>query len=91
MQAQYDPSDPQQQLQIPFGDAASMQRQMLAWQMQQLRPVRAGQLQLPYHSHDNPVAQHQDGSPPGMVILLYSCQHSIGCLNKHMGVHSGCM
>ena len=40
-------------------DAASLQRQMLTWQMQQLRPVRPQplQLQLPYTSRDNPVAQ----------------------------------
>lgn len=60
-QAQYQPlaiMGPQQhQQQSSADDAASMQRQMLAWQMQQLRPVRQQPLQPPYTSHVNPVAQ----------------------------------
>ena len=49
----------QQQQQQPAGagDFGSMQRQMLAWQMQQLRPLKQQPLQLTYN---NPVAQ-QDG------------------------------
>ena len=62
-QAQYEPlalMGPPQQQQGAGGDVGSMQRQMLAWQMQQLRPVRQQPLQLAYTSHVNPVAQ-QDG------------------------------
>ena len=64
-QAQYEPlalmgPHHQQQQQAGGGDVGSMQRQMLAWQMQQLRPVRQQPLQLAYTSHINPVAQ-QDG------------------------------
>lgn len=66
-QAQYEPlalmsphQQQQQQQQAGGGDVGSMQRQMLAWQMQQLRPVRQQPLQLAYTSHVNPVAQ-QDG------------------------------
>ena len=64
-QAQYEPlalmgPQQQQQQQAGGGDVGSMQRQMLAWQMQQLRPVRQQPLQLVYTSHVNPVAQ-QDG------------------------------
>jgi len=63
-QAQYEPlalmGPQQQQQQAAGGDVGSMQRQMLAWQMQQLRPVRQQPLQLAYTSHVNPVAQ-QDG------------------------------
>lgn len=76
MEAQYDSMGsvttppPQQAAFGPhaaFGDAASMQRQMLAWQMQQLRPVKPAQLQLAYHSHDNPVAHFQDAPSNPMV------------------------
>lgn len=67
VQAQYDPSQPQQQLVPSFGDAASMQRQMLAWQMQQLRPVKQGPLQLTYH---NPVALYPDAMPQSMVSTV---------------------
>ena len=70
MEAQYEAmgsmtTPPPQQ--AAFTDAASMQRQMLTWQMQQLRPVRPAQLQLTYNSRDNPVAQYQDAPPNPMV------------------------
>ncbi len=70
-QAQYEPlalMGPQQQ-QAAGGDVGSMQRQMLAWQMQQLRPVRQQPLQLAYTSHVNPVAQ-QDGFQDDQVNCI---------------------
>ena len=80
MEAQYEPmgvsmtTPPPQQ--AAFADAASMQRQMLMWQMQQLRPVRPAQLQLTYSSHDNPVAQYQDAPPNSMVSHVQPLSNS---------------
>ena len=78
-QAQYQPlalmgpQQQQQQQQSPANDAASMQRQMLAWQMQQLRPTRQQPLQLPYTSHVNPMAQ-QDMYQDDQVSCPMNCR-----------------
>ena len=72
-QAQYEPlalmGPQQQQQQAAGGDVGSMQRQMLAWQMQQLWPIRQQPLQLGYTSHVNPVAQ-QDGFQDDQVNCI---------------------
>lgn len=82
MEAQYDSlgtmtAPPPQQ--AGFGDAASMQRQMLTWQMQQLKPVRPAPLQLTFNSHDNPVAHYQDAPANPMVRSMYSWQPALSC------------
>jgi len=79
-QAQYEPlalmgPQQQQQQQAGGGEVGSMQRQMLAWQMQQLRPVRQQPLQLAYTSHVNPVAQ-QDGFPEDQVNCVVCADDS---------------
>ncbi len=78
-QAQYEPlalmGPQQQQQQAGGGDVGSMQRQMLAWQMQQLRPVRQQALQLGYTSHVNPVAQ-QDNFQDDQVNCVVCAVHS---------------
>ena len=58
-QAQYQPPllMPMQHMQPAGHDAASMQRQMLAWKARQ--PASPQLLQLPYTSHNNPAAQQE--------------------------------
>lgn len=82
-QAQYQPPMlmPMQHMQPSGQDAASMQRQMPAWQARQ--PASPQLLQLPYTSHNNPAAQQEMYLDEQVIDFRRHAVCTMSCFKLH--------